>query len=526
MRQLRPLPLLSPGFAGLNKQEAGLVASIGPEYALELDNAVFDDATRVAARKGYVKGTGTGLPAGETVDVLHEYMQADGTVTLIAVTSDNDILESDDNGTSWTSRLGAVTFTDTNWQFVNFNGKVIGIQDGKIPIVKSGTGNFAEITESSGTAPSGGAGTAGFGRLWIVDSDGQTIQYCDLLDETEWSNAGSGSIDMRNVWTQGIDTVQAIAVFGATLVVFGRRHIIQWIDNSGSQLGIDPSTMYVVDTIEGTGVRPGCRDTVQAIGEGDLFYVSDQGVQSLVRVMEERSNPLITVTEPIRDFLNVNLQAETGRAHAIHNQEEGFYLLALPNAGVTFMCDTKKRIRGQVRSSQWTLNPQSMVSRRDNSLYFGFTAETGRYGTFTDDTDSYVFTYTSPHLDLGAGVNLKILKRLGNIALISGTQNINYKWGFDFSGLTKSLTRTVEAGFGAEWGVAEWGSNGSRDPDDGDLTPGTDISEWGGAVALRVLKVPGSGKGRYIQIGLTVTINGGQFAIQSLDVYAKQGRVT
>jgi hypothetical protein len=98
----------------------------------------------------------------------------------------------------------ATTPTGDNWQFMNFNGKVVGVQSGHTPIVWDSTGDFADITASTGTLPDGPCGTSAFGRLWIVDDDLQTIRYCALLDETEWAEAdGGGQIDMSNIWTLG-----------------------------------------------------------------------------------------------------------------------------------------------------------------------------------------------------------------------------------------------------------------------------------------------------------------------------------
>ena len=95
---------------------------------------------------------------------------------------------------------------------------------------------------------------AAFGRIWAVDDDKQTVRYCALLDETKWATAsGGGSIDMRNVWSNGMDYVTAISSIGSNLVIFGRKHIVIYTDGSGSELGVDPTQMYVVDIIEGTG---------------------------------------------------------------------------------------------------------------------------------------------------------------------------------------------------------------------------------------------------------------------------------
>jgi hypothetical protein len=53
------------------------------------------------------------------------------------------------------------------------------------------------------------------------------------------------------------------------LVVFGKNHIVMWADKAGSEIGLDPTALEVVDTIEGTGCI--ARDSVAVTGEGDII---------------------------------------------------------------------------------------------------------------------------------------------------------------------------------------------------------------------------------------------------------------
>ena len=66
--KLLPVQIRSPGRLGLNTQSSSL--GLGPEWVLFLDNAVFDDLGRIAARKGMLKVTTTpisGNPVREGV---------------------------------------------------------------------------------------------------------------------------------------------------------------------------------------------------------------------------------------------------------------------------------------------------------------------------------------------------------------------------------------------------------------------------------------------------------------------------
>lgn len=534
-----PFPLISPGFAGLNKQEAGQTTNVGPEFALELQNAVFDSVNRVSARLGHLSLAATGLTAAQTVDVLHEFLNNAGTSTLIAVTSDLKLFSSIDSGVTWVDRTGAITLLTTDVQFVNFDGQVIGINDGVDAFQWDGVaGSFTTVVESGGTQPTGKAGLAAYGRLWRVGADNKTIQFSGLLDVDDWDSlaaGGAGSIDLSNVWTLGTDTIEGIAAFGATLVVFGKKHIIFYIDGSGSTLAVDPAQMYVVDTIEGTGLV--ARDSIQNIGDtGDIFYLSPAGLQSLLRVQQERTNPMVTISDNIRDFLDRAVVAETGRIDSLYNSTKGFYLLNLPVQNKLIMVDTKRRLQnGQARVAEWQgIDPNSIVStvgEAEKQIYFGFTADVSRYDGLDDDGTAYTFRYHSAHLDLSTAQQvlatfLKIYKRLGAIILTTGNQSIVFRWGFDFKGLSESVTLVLTADPQAEYGTAEYGANGVYDSTDVTLVAGVDVSEYGAdAAMLELLSVPMKGTSRYVQIGIEITINGSQISFQELDIYSKLGRM-
>jgi hypothetical protein len=293
-----------PGKWGINLQEKD--ALLNPNWATKTESLVLDERARLQCRGG-LNIVSTDGAAGEILRA-HIYIDADGDETVITSQADrivSGIADLDDVSTDITS---STTPTNGFWQFVNFNGKVLGFQAGEAPIVKT-TGDFADIVASAGTLPDGDVALAAYGRVWAVDDDRQTIRYCALLDETDWSTAsGGGSIDMRNVWTKGMDYVTGLAAFGGTLVVFGRNHIVMYTDGQGSVLGIDPTQMYVVDTIEGTGCVS--RDSIASVGEGDLIFLSANGVQSLRRLIVQKDNPLETISWQIADQIKAAVQTE------------------------------------------------------------------------------------------------------------------------------------------------------------------------------------------------------------------------
>lgn len=512
-----PITLTSPGRRGLNLEHANELLS--SDWSIAAENCVLNRKGRVAARKGWSNQTTGAISGTPAIDVLFEYLQADGTATMISAANNKIYKDVDDYTDANNDITPTTTPTGDDWQFVNFNGKVVGFQDGHQPIVWSGSGDFADISEASGTAPTGNAACAAFGRIWAVDSDKQTLQYCGLLDETEWdTSGGGGSIDLRNVWTNGIDEVVAIAAFGANLIVFGKNHIIFYADDAGSTLGVDPDQLYVVDTIEGTGCI--ARDSIQAIGEGDLAYLSRHGIQLLGRVVRARANPTATISKNIRTHLADVISTQTlSTVRSTYSPENGFYLLAFPGGDHTHhIIGADMRFLFQDEDGdlvapilEWSLNPTSLCTRNNGDVLFGFAGEVGKYSTNLDDTSQYRVNWSSPWLELDPQIAdaIKIFKELPVIAQISATSNVTWAWEFDFSGNEFSKTVQHEVGNRAEWGEAEY-----------------NVDEFSGGLILQTKQIEGRGEGQFFRVGVRVDINGFDFVIQQIRLLFKLGRIT
>jgi hypothetical protein len=528
---LRPIPLITPGFFGLNTANAASSA-LGPEWALTCQNSYFDANGRLAARKGWAQQNPSAISGTPTVQQIFEYVKGDATTQIVSAA--NNKLYS--GTTTPTDVTGTLTITANNWQFQNWNDKVVGWQAAHTPIVWSGSGNFTVITAASGSLPTGNCVCAAFGRLWALDSDNNTIKYCGLLDETNWGAAGSGSINMRSIWTNGTDQVIGISAVGANLVVFGTKHIILFTDGRGSPLGLDPAQLYVSDTIEGTGLLS--RDTVVKQGTGDLLYVSPTGLQSLARVLENKSNPILSLDLHVWDYVN-SFYANENAAYvrALYSPTDKFYLLILPTSGEVFCYDTRKPITGSpyvvdgsLRVTEWIMTPACGVTRANKQVVFGFAGGfLGLYSGFTDNAAQYRYSWASPNMsnmlpqDEELENRLKIPKRLGSILFTQASNSLVFKWGYDFFGFQFTYTTNVLGGQIPEYGRAEYGSNGVYEVNDPSAVAGVNYAEYAGALVLRMTSVPMAGTGRWIQLGLDVEINGSDFAIQQLDMYIKAG---
>ena len=501
---VQTFPVPSPAFYGLAKQYSQ--SPLGPEWAVKLENIVIDDAGRLSARKGWNPTNGSVFGSGAAVVQLHEYVNAAGTSQIISATATGLFT----GLSSPSSIVGALTPTAGHWDFVNFNGNCLGWQASHAPIVYTGSGNFAAISVASGTLPDGNAACAAFGRVWAVDDDKQTIRYCALLDHTLWAAVdGGGSIDMRNVWTAGMDEVMAITSFGSALVVFGKRHIVFWVDGAGSSIGLNPTNMYINQIIENVGLV--ARDAFTLVGEIDIAFWSPNGVRSLVRTAQEQATPVNELSPSNRDYLTGALgTGSLTKVRMAYSGSHGFVLLSHPDYCKTFCFDTKSRLPdGGFRMTQWSIAPNSLLGALDRKLYFGFLGEIGEYVGYDDDNVSYRFEYESGWIKIsGDEGRIQALKALKAFVYSVGQYTVTFKWWTDFQSNPQSLALAVGGTNTNEWNVMEW-----------------NIGEWGSVQAFENVRIPLDSEAEYLKIAVIVTINGGAFGLQPFTVYSKPTRL-
>lgn len=509
------IDLVGPGWRGLNLQRKGQLLS--QEWCVEAKNGIIDDSYRVACRGGYAVTTTTAITSSPDVSSIHEYVTSDGTVEMIVAWAGgigNSLTDPEGNDVS-----GA--FTDSGViNFGNYNGKVIAFTDGQKPGVYSGA-TFATITESSGTAPTihNGIGMCAYGRVWGLDSDGNTIKYSGLLDETDWGTVSAGSVDMSNLWPGGMDEVKAIAAFNGSLVVFGQNHIIIWDDQTGSQLGFDPLNMVVVDVIEGTGCIS--HWTVKHVGDSDLLFLSRNGLQSLGRVIQEKSNPLNNVSKHVRDDLLADVNAGVTTqddVRAEYSPEEGQYYLTIPSVERTWVFDVLKAFRdeqGEIvyPTTYWDLYANSLCVRRNGAILLGRAGEVWTYstGTTNDNGSSIDYRFHTPWLDLGEqlGNRIKMLKRLQAIVYTPQSGSFTFSWAVDFQDSdSDSAQVSLTADTPSEWNIAEF-----------------NLDEFGGGLSLNIVKTPARATGQYFKLKFESSDATSGLALQQYEMFAKIGRL-
>jgi hypothetical protein len=503
---LQPLSLVVMGAKGLNLQSASSL--LEPTWATSATNMVFDKSGRLSSRNGWVLQNATPMSGSPTVGQIFEYTPITGSNQVVS-TGGNKIYS---GTTTLTDRTGALTPSADNWKFQNFNGNVYGLQSGHPLIVWNGSGNFAAVTAASGSVPNGNELLSAFGRLWGVDSTGQTIKYCNLLDATNWNITGAGSINVTSVWGTGNDSIVALASFNSLLVIFGSRNIIVYQDGSGSPLGLDPIHIQVSDMISGIGCI--ARDSIQNINGDDLVFLSSSGVQSLKRVILERSNAIRNISLNVRDYLMATVGGETPAGiRSTYNAFNGTYLLHGPQSGLTFCFDTKITLEdGTWRTTTWnSFVPTALYTLHDSSTTLsGKAGQLFQYLGQNDNGAAFTANYESGWLDLDPQIRsrIKLLKRLECVFANTGGGTLTLKWAYDFNDNFYITQKTIDAGSTAEWGTAEWG-----------------LDEWGGGQTTYNIESPGTSGGQFIKVGASIVILDSNFALQQLQLFAKAGRL-
>jgi hypothetical protein len=340
--------------------------------------------------------------------------------------------------------------------------------------------------------------------LWAgnTTTDKDTLAFSDLLNGNIWNTGTAGTLDLSTVWVGGSDSIQGIAAFNGFLFIFGKRQVLIY---KGAE---DPATMSLQDIVRGVGCV--ARDSIASTGS-DIIFLSNVGVMSLQRLIQEKSAPLRDISMNVRDDLVGNLQNETPSGiKAVYYPRDAFYLLTFPTTGYTYCFDTRITLQnGAARTTIWNqIAPKSYCSKADNTLLIGKTGYIGSYSGYTDNESSYRMTYKTNHFDLDKPTNIKILKKLGWVIIGGTNQPITILYGFDYSENLRGAAVSLPSEVTSEYNISEYG-----------------IGEYSDGVVLDDVYVNAGGSGETIQVGMESSINGTFVSIQRIDLYAKLGKI-
>lgn len=515
-QQIQTFSITAPGFYGLNTQDSSLDLASG--FALTAVNCVIDQYGRIGARKGWTPKNTTSTDLG-TADVeAIGQLVTDSGVEYTIVTGNNKIFKLVGSTLTLLTYGGggtAPTITDSNWQMASLNECLYLFQVGHTPLVFDptvSTTTYRRITEKAGqvnTPPSGNIVLAAYGRLWVADtSTEKTVLYwSDILSGHIWSGGSTGSIDVSSVWPNGADNITGLASHNGFLFIFGKNNILVY---AGAQDVLSSGIFRLSDSLTGIGCI--ARDTIQNTGS-DVIFLSDTGVRSVLRTIQEKSAPFRDLSKNVRNDLMSAIAGEvTNNLKSVYSPFESFYLLSLPSLKVVYCFDMKTTLQdGSSRVTVWdSLEPKSFCYLRDKSLLIGKAGYVGMYSGYQDNGSLYRFQYFTNHTDLGAPSVSSVLKKL-SVVVIGGTnQYVTVKWGYDFKENYFSQTTSIPAQGVAYFGISEYN------------TSGTTFSD---GVTLQTLTAYPTGAGKVVQTGYEADIDGAALSIQKIEIQAKNGKI-
>jgi hypothetical protein len=511
-KPLQSYSLSAPGFYGLNTEDSPL--DLGAGFALVATNCILDQYGRIGARKGYTRvNSSSGNLGANDVGVIHELVQNDGTLTVLFAGNNKLFKLGTANAVTELTYGGggtAPTITASNWQTASLNGIAYFFQTGHDPLIYDpavSTTTFRRVSEKSGYAgsvPSANIAISAFGRLWVANTstDKVTVTFSDLIAGHVWSGGTSGNLDVSRVWPNGADEVMGLAAHNDFLFIFGKRQILVY---SGAST---PASLVLSDTIGSIGCI--ARDTIQSVGS-DVIFLSDSGVRSLMRTIQEKSAPLRDLSKNVRFDLNSSLAGETlANLKSVYSEKEAFYLLVLPATFQVYCFDTKQSLQdGASRVTKWdSIAPTSLRSLRNGDLLIGKNGFIGKYGGYIDDTTTYRFAYYTNNADLGNPNQISVLKTISAIVIGGSNQFLTINWGFDYSGAYQAQNIYIPTQVSYEYGVAEY-----------------NVAEYTSGIPIKTLRANASGAGKIVQTGYETTINGTQLSLQKIEIQAKDGKM-
>jgi hypothetical protein len=373
----------------------------------------------------------------------------------------------------------------------------------------SGTFGFQQLGDV-GTLPPGyttsdfkpNCALAAYGRIWMADivGDRQTVYFSQLLDGSDFSGGDSGSLSINSVFPNN-DQIIGLAAHNGFLIIFGRNNIAIYANP------IDVTELTLADYIPNVGCI--ARDSIQNIGT-DVIFLSDSGVRSLQRVIQEKSLPLRDISKNVRDDLMSNVASETAaNIKSVYFDRDAFYLLSLPATRFVYCFDMRTPLQdGSARTTIWTnIEPKSFLTTAAKELYVGKPGYIGKYFGHLDNTATYRLKYFTNYFDFDSPTKEKILKQIGMVLIGGSSQEIAIKWGFDYNENYSAVTKQLATGVAYEYNTGEY-----------------NIAEYSDGIVLDKFKSHVGGKGPIMQVGLEADINGNPLSIQRIDIYIKQGK--
>tara|TARA_R110002126_G_scaffold118405_1_gene258469 strand:+ start:2337 stop:3884 length:1548 start_codon:yes stop_codon:yes gene_type:complete len=512
-KALQTLSVKAPGFLGLNTQDASLELDTG--YCLKADNLIIDKAGRLASRKGWKYTTTAGTDVN-LVDGL-KYEDTDGTVRTVAWS--NTTFYSGEVTLTPIVPTTSETISTGNWSAAvinDLNGtSVYFYQTGYTPLVLTyATGSlvFQQInshTNASGTAPLGSIVATEFGRTWVagIPNNKLVVKFSDLLNGHKWGTGSFGQINLASVIQDGTDEITGVASHAGYLIIFLRNHIAIYTDSDGFQLSIDLNSLKLVEVIQGVGCIS--QKTIQYANE-DVMFLSNSGVRSLGRTIQEKSQPLTDISKNIRDDLISDLAQQTeSEIIAVYSSEYDFYLLSFPTSKIVYCFDLKAALpNGSFRVTKWISQTHKSLFAYKKEILFFEQKGIAKYSGYLDNTADYGIEYRTNYLDFKDASKIKILKKISMTTIGGVGQELTIGVNFDYQSSGNFFNYTLSGSPVSQYNIAEF-----------------NVGTFSKGITTDNTKASLGGAGNILQLVVNSTVTGFALALQKVDLFVKQGKV-
>jgi hypothetical protein len=232
---------------------------------------------------------------------------------------------------------------------------------------------------------------------------------------------------------------------------------------------------------------------------------------SLSRTIQEKSAPVMVLSRSVNDDLiayAVN-EGAGGTIKSAYSPVHSMYILTFTRSLITFCFDTRTQMQDRsYRATIWTgITPKSLFYSISRVLYLGKTGYVGKYFGYSDNGSQYRMSYYTPWIDFGDPIRTSILKRISMAIIGITSQNVVFKWGFDYASVSGSQSTDLTAlGVPGEFNIGEF-----------------NIAEYSSNLTIRDVSINAGGAGKVVQVGVESQVVGTAISVQRCDVFTKNG---
>jgi hypothetical protein len=433
------------GINGLDSQTTA--TALGNEWFTKADNITYTEGGKVTFRKGLKQGT---LDSGSKIGSIVEHITSTDTKQFVSYGGTVAELDLTDKDAAFINTYSPAGVTTSDWQFHNFNNKLVGVQDGGVkPILyDSGTWKYLEdVVDTTSTGTEINAGSFNVGTRYSISEIGTTdfttigsaSNTIGVIFTATGVGSGSGKAFEGGTMPEGVTTFDpscSLGYYGRLWVggiteetdvihysallsettwwaaagitdagyidlktVWGKDEIVALHAHAGKLVIFGKENIAIYNNPQAVGVMAldevirgiGCvaRDSIQAIGE-DIYFLSDTGVRSLKRTATFDKLPLQEISPTIKDELIANIKTGSD-VKSVYIANEGLYLITFVDKNVTYVFDlTYPTPKETPRVTKWSFasdrHPASLAYTAEYGLLVG--QYTGRVATYEGYWDS------------------------------------------------------------------------------------------------------------------------------------------